>query len=218
MLTRIGSSSNEKTAITTPSGEPNWSFIPSAGKCKKSKDILVSEIKELAGRAAIAGSATEKEQIGKQVLKLRADYLSEVAPDRKSLYHQAENALKGQNGKAYSKQVAMGELSLLYFLERSESKQSLSGKSISLAGGATLTCPIMTDGGCGAVIEKEGVQILLSNGAGWGYEMTPAELRKKDEFYAIYNKALREATNSLNEHMREVPDYLDDRPAFDCLA
>ena len=218
MLTKIGNTSKETTAITTASGEPNWSLVPSAGRCKKSKDKLVSEIKEIASRAAIAGSGTEKEQINRQVLKLRADYLSDVAPDRKSLYHQAENALKWQSRKVKSKQMAMGEVSLLYFLDRSANNKSLSGKITALAGGATLTCPIMTDGGCGAVIEKEGVKVLLYSGAGWGYEMTPAELQKKDEFYAIYNKALRETPNSLTEHMREVPDYLDDRPVFDCLA
>ncbi len=31
------------------------------------------------------------------------------------------------------------------------------------------------------------IQASLSNlGNGWGYEMTPAELAKKDEFYSIY--------------------------------
>ena len=218
MLAKIGNISRETTAITTVSGEPNWSYIPSAGKFKKTKETLLSEIKDLASRASSAGNETEQEQINRQVLKLRADYLSDVAPDRKSLYHQAENAIKGHNVKTGGQQVALGELSLLYFLERSDNKQSLSGKSFTLAGGATLTCPIMTDGGCGAVIEKGGTKILLSNGAGWGYEMTPVELQKKDEFYALYNKALKEAKNGLAEQMRELPDYLEDKPTFDGFA
>ena len=86
MLERIGSISRETTAITTASGEPDWSCIPSAGKCKKTKETLLGEIKDLASRAASAESEIEKEQINRQVLKLRADYLSDVAPDRKSLY------------------------------------------------------------------------------------------------------------------------------------
>lgn len=214
MLAKIGSISRETTAITTTSGEPDWSCIPSAGKCKKTKETLLGEIKDLAGRAVSAGSETEKEQINRQVLKLRADYLSDVAPDRKSLYHQAEKAIKGHNGGTGEKQMPMGELSLLYFLERSDNKQSLSGKSFTLAGGATLTCPI----GGGTVIEKGGVKVLTSSRAGWGYEMTPAELQKKDEFYAIYNKALKEAKNGLTEQMRELPDYLEDKPIFDSFA
>lgn len=141
-----------------------------------------------------------------------------MAPDRRNLYRQAENALKGQNGKTGGNKIAMGELSLLYFLERSENKQNLSGKSFTLAGGATLTCPITTGEGCGAIIEKGGVKVLLSNGAGWGYKMTPAELQKKDEFYAIYNKALKETQNGLTEKMRELPEYLEDRPTFDSFA
>ena len=172
---KIGSMGRETTAITTASGEPDWSCIPSAGKCKKSKEALLGEIKDLAGKAASAGSETEKEQINRRVLKLRADYLSDVAPDRKNLYHQAENAIEGQNGKPGGKQMAMGELSLLYFLEHSDDKQSLSGKNFILAGGAALSCPI----GGGVVIEEGGVKVLSSSRAGWGYEMAPAELQKK---------------------------------------
>ncbi len=112
----------------------------------------------------------------------------------------------------------MGELSLLYFLEHGENRQDLSGRSFILAGGATLTCPIMTGGGYGAVIEEGGVNVLLSIGAGWGYEMTPAELQKKDEFYAIYDKALRDAQKSSGDQMRELPDYLEYRPYVDSLA
>lgn len=218
MITGIGSTSREVTAITTSSGEPNWTYIPTAGRCNKSKETLSDEIRDLAGRAARADSGIEKEQINRQVLKLRADFLSDVAPDRKNLYHQAENAIKAQSGKDSGKQMAMGELSLLYFLEHEENKQNLSGKSFILAGGATLTCPILTGGGSGAVIEQGGVKVLLYTGAGWGYEMTSAELQKKDEFYAIYDKALRDVKKGSGEQMRELPDYLEDRPSFDSFA
>ena len=55
-----------------------------------------------------------------------------------------------------------------------------------LAGGGTLNCPILTSGGYGAEIQYQGVKVLSNLGNGWGYEMTPAELAKKDEFYSIY--------------------------------
>ena len=53
---------------------------------------------------------------------------------------------------------------------------------------------------------------------GWGYEMTPAELKKKDEFYAIYNSAVKNAQKGIKEELRDLPDYLEDKPIFDSLA
>ena len=62
------------------------------------------------------------EYISRQVLGLRAEYLSDVAPDRKQLYEQAKNTIKKQTGN--SKCKGCGELSLLDFLEKAEGKSS----------------------------------------------------------------------------------------------
>ena len=79
----------------------------------------------------------------------------------------------------------IGELTLLDFLEQAEGKnQNLADKQIALAGGGTLNFTILTSGGYGVQIQSQGVNVLLNTGAGWGYEMTPAELTKKDEFYS----------------------------------
>ncbi len=80
-----GSASGIKdvTIAITGKGEPNWSYIPSAGKSQKSEAEFVSEIKELAQKAALAANKTEAECISRQVLRLNAEYLSDVAPDRK---------------------------------------------------------------------------------------------------------------------------------------
>ena len=66
-------------------------------------------------------------------MQLRAEYLSEVAPDRKQLYQQAKSAMKNQNTNPKCKGI--GELILLDFLEQAEEKnQNLAGKQIALAG------------------------------------------------------------------------------------
>jgi len=66
-------------------------------------------------------------------LRLRAEYLSEVAPDRKQLYQQAKSAMKNQNTDPKCKGIR--ELTLLDFLEQAEEKnQNLAGKQIALAG------------------------------------------------------------------------------------
>ena len=65
--------------------------------------------------------------------QLRAEYLSEVAPDRKQLYQQAKSAMKNQNTNPKCKGI--GELTLLDFLEQAEGKnQNLADKQIALAG------------------------------------------------------------------------------------
>ena len=206
-----------KTAITTNSGLPNWSYIPSAGRCKKTKEQLVSEIKELANRVAHANNGKETEQLNQAVIKLQADYVSEVSPDRKGLYQQAEKAIKFQSKNTKGIKHGAGELTLLYFLEHADKSENLADKRFPLAGGATLTCPILTTGGYGAVIERGGVKLLAGDDYGWGYEMTPAELKKKDEFYAIYNSAVKNAQKEIKE-LRDLPDYLEDKPIFDSLA
>ncbi len=45
--------------------------------------------------------------------------------------------------------------------------------------------------------------------------MTPAELAKKNEFYSIYWTEYRSVKNSAGT---ELPDYLEDKPAFDRKA
>ena len=216
--TALESINTNKTVITTNNGTPNWAYIPSAGRCKKTKEQLVSEIKDLANRVAHANNGKETEQLNREVLKLQADYLSDVSPDRRGLYQQAENAIRSQSKNLKGIKHGLGEMTLLYFLEYVDKSQNLSEKSISLACGATLTFPILTTGGYGAVIERGGVQLLAGSDVGWSYQMTPAELKKKDEFYAIYNSAVKNARKEIEEELRNLQDYLEDKPMFNIFA
>ena len=61
--------------------------------------------------------------------------------------------------------------------------------------------------------------IIGNLGNGWGYEMTPAELAKKDEFYSIYWSEYNFVKENGSSELREMPDYLDqDRPSFEARA
>ena len=51
-ISNATSSAITKYSVSLRSGEPDWSMIPSAGKSNKSQAEFVSEIKELAQRAA----------------------------------------------------------------------------------------------------------------------------------------------------------------------
>ena len=96
-FSNIGTVGREQLITSGSNGEPNWSYIPSKGKSTKTQTEFVSEIKKLAQKAANATDKTEQDAISRQVLQLRAEYLSEVAPDRKQLYQQAKSAMKNQN-------------------------------------------------------------------------------------------------------------------------
>ena len=229
-LSGIGTVGKEQLISSCSNGEPNWLYIPTKGKSSKTHAEFVSEIKELARRAATTANKTEYEYISRQVLGLRAEYLSDVAPDRKQLYEQAKNTIKKQTGNPKCK--GCGELSLLDFLEKAEGKSSnFAEKKFALAVGGTLNCPILTTGGYGAEIQYQKYTrslfrsgrrrtYRLSNlGNGWGYEMTPAELAKKDEFYSIYWSEYNFVKENGSSELREMPDYLDqDRPSFEARA
>ena len=206
-------SANTKYHMSLGGRGPDWSIIPSSGKSSKSKAEFTDEIKELARKAAETTSKKELEYIHSQRTKLCAEYMSDVSPDRKALYRQAENALKGQGGNP--KCHGSGELTLLDFLEAAEGRtESLAEKKF------TLACPILTSGGYGADIYYQGTKVLtyLGSGYGWACERTPAEREKEREFYGIYFNEYRSLKNGQGAELEELPDYLEEKPSFDRKA
>lgn len=119
-FSNIGTVGKEQLITSGSNGEPNWSYIPSKVKSTKTQTEFVSEIRKLAQKAANATDKTEQDSISRQVLQLRAEYLSEVAPDRKQLYQQAKSAMKNQNTNPKCKGI--GELTLLDFWNRQREK------------------------------------------------------------------------------------------------
>ena len=124
--------------------------------------------------------------------------------------------LKNQGGNP--KCQGIGELTLLDFLEDAEGKISnLAEKKFALAGGGTLTCPILTGEGYGTDIYYQGTKVLTYIGSGcWAAERTPAEREKQQEFYAIYFNEYRSVKKGTE--MAEPPDYLENKPTFDQKA
>lgn len=212
-------SDNIKCSASLSSGELDWTMIPSARKSNKSQAEFVDEIKELARKAANTTSKSELEYIHRKRTELCAEYMSDVSPDRKALYKQAKNAMKSQSGNP--KCHGSGELTLLDFLEAAEGKISnLAEKKFTLAGGGTLVCPILTNGGHGADIYYQGTKVLtyLGMGYGWACERTPAEQEKEKEFYEIYFNEYRILKNGKESELEELPDYLEGKSSFDMKA
>ena len=219
VLSAVNSASTKYRMSLSSGGGPDWSIISSSGKSSKSKAEFTDEIKELARKAANTTNKAELEYIHRRRTELCAEYMSDVSPDRKALYQQAKNALKGQGSN--SKCRGSGELTLLDFLKEAEGRNSnLAEKKFALAGGGTLTCPILTSGGHGADIYYQGTKVLtyLGSGYGWACERTPAEREKEKEFYGIYFNEYRSLKNSQEAELEELPDYLEETPSFDMKA
>ena len=220
LISSVVNSANTKYRMSLSSGGGlNWSIIPSSGKSSKSKAEFTDEIKELARKAANTTNKAELEYIHRRRTELCAEYMSDVSPDRKALYQQAKNTLKGQgrNPKCHG----IGELTLLDFLEAAEGRNSnLAEKKFALAGGGTLTCPILTGGGHGADIYYQGTKVLtyLGSGYGWACERTPAEREKEREFYGIYFNEYNSLKNDQGAELEELSDYLEEKPSFDMKA
>ena len=168
-------SANTKHSMSLSSRGPDWSLIPSAGKSNKSKAEFADEIKKLARMAAETTSKKELEYIHSQRTKLCAEYMSDVSPDRKALYQQAENALKGQDGNP--KCHGSGELTLLDFLEAAEGRtDNLAEKKFALAGGRNAYLPhpdkrgiwrrYLLPGYKGADISRFGIRVGLREDSG----------------------------------------------------
>ena len=106
-LNGVANGARNVTSATLVTGQPNWSYIPSAAKQTKTQAEFVTEIKELARNAATATNKADKDSIDRQLLQLRAEYLSDVSPDRKLLYQQAKSVMKKQSGNQKCKGIGV---------------------------------------------------------------------------------------------------------------
>ena len=151
-------------------------------------------------------------------MQLRAEYLSEVAPDRKQLYQQAKSAMKNQNTNPKCKGI--GELTLLDFGNRQRGKKSriLQTSRLHWQGGGTLKFHYFNIRRLRGSNSESGCECIVEYRCRLGYEMTPAELTKKDEFYSIYWKEYNAVKNGMNSELKELPDYLEKRPVFEAKA
>ena len=168
-------SANTKYHMSLGGRGPDWSIIPSSGKSSKSKAEFTDEIKELARKSANTTNKAELEYIHRRRTELCAEYMSDVSPDRKALYRQAENALKGQGGNP--KCHGSGELTLLDFLEAADGRtESLAEKKFALAGGRNAYLPhpdkrgiwrrYLLSGYKGADISRFGIWVGLREDSG----------------------------------------------------
>ena len=77
---------------------PNWNFIPTKGGRTLSYEEISEQIKSLAQREAIMENSNTYESESGNIVRIKqylyTQYISDVSPDRKTLYEQAEKELQ----------------------------------------------------------------------------------------------------------------------------
>lgn len=71
--------------------EPDWNIVPHKGMQTLANDEMKKQIAELAKKELETTTDGERKEIQYQIAKLRAQYISAVSPDRKTLLHTARN-------------------------------------------------------------------------------------------------------------------------------
>lgn len=196
---------------------PDWSVIPSKGMAKRSDSEIIEDIKKLASEQAKTHDADRLKQIDDKKIKLRAEYISDVSPDRRSLYRQAENTARKQGLSAKTRAIG-GKDTLLYFLDMADglnTDKDLASKRFSLSGGAYVTFPALTTGGFGINVYSQGKNVLSNLGDGWTYEMTPEEWNKGQKFYSIYNSTLKTVSDDHADGMVTADGIIPEQSRFD---
>ena len=180
---------NNIDAIKTP----NWEIVPYKGMQTPSKDELIKQIKALATKRAEAVTAGDFAYVNHQEEKLSAQYLSSVSPDRKTLYKEAVQTIKGQN---HNKENIEGQKTLIDYLNEKDGVVSLkNGKLYPLSSGGSITPIWNSRGGYDYDVSVGGNTVLSSNQrlGGWTFTMTPAELQKQNEFNKIFDSTCNAA-------------------------
>lgn len=166
---------------------PNWELIPYKGMQAPSQDELIKRIKDLAAKRAEAVTDIDFAYVNHQEAALSAQYLSSVSPDRKTLYKEAVQTLRGQK---QNKGNSEGEKTLIDYLTEKDGVVSLkNGKPYPLSSGGSITPICNSRGGYGYDISVGGNIVLSSSQGlgGWTFTMTPAEMIKKNEFNTIFD-------------------------------
>ena len=175
---------------------PNWEIFPHSGMQTPSKDELIKQIKDLAAKRAAAVTDKDFAYVNYQEEKLSAQYLSSVSPDRKTLYKEAVQTIRGQN---QNKDYSEGEKTLLDYLNEKDGLGSRlkNGKQYPLSSGGSITPIYNSRGGYDYDVSLGGNSVLSSNQGlgGWTFSMTPAELVKKKEFNKIFDSTYNAEKN-----------------------
>lgn len=190
------SGTNKTTSVYSPANNlnaPNWDKIPHKGMKTPSKEELVQQIKDNGTKLAQAKTKEEESALAYEHLKLKAQYLSSVSPDRKALYKDAMQVINQPKNSTVQKQPQKPKSVYDFLNERDGIKSKgndLANTPEPLPSGGSVSASHTFGGGFDYEIKAGGDSAMSSVGNNWTYSLTPQESKKADEFTRIHDAAV----------------------------
>lgn len=184
---------NYATQNSFGAGQPNWELIPHRGMGCPDKSELTEQIKQLVIQMDEGVKANNKGKIDAvhlQVEKLRAQYISAVSPDRKSLYRNVVQKISGKKEQSFHSSTPK---TLLDFLnEKPEERKIKNMDTYSLPGGS-VTAIANSCGSFDFRIRAGGEEVMTIDNTYHKvlWSATTQEAKRIEEFSFIYQQAER---------------------------
>lgn len=169
--------------------EPDWNIMPTKGMRSLSHEQLFNEMKTLAERQAIAKISKihdsewqrEWDDIMCTFVNLQSQYISDVSPDRKALYEQAEKAIKKmKEDDEISYPITF---TLVDYLCDLDDLEALAANNY-----GTVSKTFTTGYGTDYDVHFGGELVMGTSRGEWTSFLTRAESNKLEEFNNIFDK------------------------------
>ena len=173
---------------------PGLDSMCTKGQCKLSEAEVVKRIQNVARRDAAAGRNSMRDdfKIGSELNNLYNDFVSFVSPDRAGAI-QKKLAQLGGNASSTFKGTDRSEAIKILFRNLTKNRKhdpDIGGNYISFK-------------------DETGREVAhFGTTVGWFFPLTPAEIARHGEFLDIWNKALSDAQNELEQEPSGAGDII----------
>jgi len=172
---------------------PDWSRIPTKGGRTLSNEEMLEQIKSVAQREAMMRYSNNYEQsdrIERMKDYLSIQYISDVSPDRKALYKQAEKELPKAKEEQPTYPINFTLVDILSGLDEVKGFNSKYGN---------ITTAYTTGYGEEYELNIGGQRVMGTSRGIWRYYPTPLEEMKREEFCKIYNMEMEHSKRILEK-------------------
>lgn len=202
-------------SLTLKASAPDWERIPHKGMERPSEDEFNAKIDELAkglAEARLQNDSIQYKNLSLSGDKMRAQYISAVSPDRKSMVKDAEKMMK-QSGEKAGKTDPDGSMNLIDYLNRKdgigESDQEGSGRNSAGSGTTVVLSGSDLQPDTFELKESKMGQVVMGYASGsWYHVNTSQEQAMQQTFLSRLNKAEdRYYRQYVTKNTQEVTSY-----------
>lgn len=195
-ISKMSVNSYYSSSQTSKVSSPDWEKIPHKGMERPSEtefDVMIDDLAQKLAKARFNNDSSQYENLSLASEKLRAQYVSAVSPDRKSMVKDAAELMK-QSRSNSGKSEADKPMDLIDYLDKKdgigEYSQEGRSRTVSKSGttvvftGSDLQPDMFEIKG-----SKTGQTVMSYVSGNWYYENTPQEQSMQRSFLSRINKA-----------------------------